>query len=53
MKGGLLKYVCRKKKDEVVLSTGGITLATQTVNNGQVIFTNLEGAYIVQVGGSF
>jgi hypothetical protein len=52
--GGSIKVLFPVEKEEVVLSTGGITLATQTVNNGQVIFTNLaEGTYRVSVGGSF
>jgi hypothetical protein len=52
--GGAIKVLFPAEKEEVVLSTGGITLATQIVNNGQVIFTNLaEGTYLVSVGGSF
>jgi hypothetical protein len=47
MKEDLLKYYFLRKKDEVVLSTGGITFLPKPFN-GQVIFTNLaEGTYIV------
>lgn len=52
--GGSIKVLFPVEKEEVVLSLGGITLSTQTVNNGQAIFNNLsEGTYIVSIGGSF
>ncbi|PKH66899.1 hypothetical protein CXF59_13360 [Flavobacterium sp. ALD4] len=52
--GGSIKVLFPIEKEEVVLSTGGIILGTQVVDNGQAIFSNLsEGTYEVKVGGSF
>ena len=52
--GGSIKVLFSVEKEAVVLNLAGVTLATQIVNNGQVIFTNLaEGTYRVSVGGSF
>ena len=52
--GGAIKVLFSVEKEAVVLNLAGVTLTTQIVNNGQVIFTNLaEGTYRVSVGGSF
>jgi hypothetical protein len=52
--GGSIKLLFPVEKEEVVLKSGGITLSTQTINNGELIFSNLsEGTYEVSVGGSF
>jgi len=52
--GGSIKVLFPNEKEEVVLSNNGVILSTQTVNNGQAIFNNLnEGTYRVSVGGNF
>lgn len=52
--GGTIKVLFPAEKEEVVLSIGGIILSTQTINNGQAIFSNLsEGTYRASVGGNF
>lgn len=52
--GGAIKVLFPVEKAEVILSTEGVILSTQTVNNGEVIFNNLnEGTYKVSVGGNF
>jgi hypothetical protein len=52
--GGAIKVLFAVEEEEVVLSSVGILLNTQTINNGQAIFDNLnEGTYRVSVGGNF
>lgn len=51
--GGVIKVVFAENNAEVILLLNGITKATQTINNGQAIFDNLEvGTYTVKVGGN-
>lgn len=50
--GGVIKVVFPIEKENVVLSKGGVSLSTQTITNGQAIFSNLtEGIYIINVRG--
>lgn len=50
--GGVIKVVFPMEKENVVLSRGGVILSTQTITNGQAIFSNLtEGTYIINVRG--
>ncbi|PQB03130.1 hypothetical protein BST83_17545 [Polaribacter filamentus] len=52
--GGAIKVLFPVEKEEVVLSIEGVILSTRTVNNGEVIFNNLnEGNYKVSVDGNF
>lgn len=51
--GGVIKVLFTKNNEEVVLSKLGTTYATQSINNGETIFSNLEtGTYTVKVGGN-
>ena len=50
--GGVIKVVFPVEKENIVLSREGISLSTQTITNGQAIFSNLtEGTYIINVRG--
>jgi hypothetical protein len=50
--GGSIKVLTLLEKQEVILSTSGVTLSAQIINHGQVIFDNLnEGTYKIKVGG--
>lgn len=52
--GGSIKILFSTEKEIVVLSSNGVELATQTINNGQAIFNNLsDGIYKVSVGDNF
>ena len=51
--GGAIKVLYTENSYEVVLSKENTTYATQTITNGQAVFTNLEvGTYKVKVGGN-
>lgn len=51
--GGVIKVLYTENDLEAVLSIGGSTYATQTIHNGEAIFSNLEvGTYSVKVGGN-
>ncbi|SNR71643.1 hypothetical protein [Lutibacter flavus] len=51
--GGVLKVVFTENNLEAVLSKDGSTYATQTIHNGEAIFSDLEvGTYNVKVGGN-
>ncbi|MFV5690717.1 hypothetical protein ACM55K_01690 [Flavobacterium sp. LT1R49] len=51
--GGSIKVLALLEKQEVILSILGVTLSSQIINNGQVIFDNLnEGTYKIRVGGN-
>lgn len=50
--GGAIKLLYSKEGETVRLMTGTLTLSTQAIANGQVVFNNLnEGTYKVIVGG--
>lgn len=50
--GGVIKVVFPVEKENIVLSREGVSLSTQTITNGQAIFSNLtEGTYIINVRG--
>lgn len=50
--GGAIKLLFPKEGEVVSLISGSLTLTTQTITNGQVVFNNLnEGTYKVVVGG--
>lgn len=50
--GGAIKLLYSKEGETVRLMTGTLTLSTQAIANGQVVFNNLnEGTYKVVVGG--
>lgn len=50
--GGAIKLLLSTEGQAVSLLSGALTLATQTITNGQVVFNNLnEGTYKVVVGG--
>jgi hypothetical protein len=50
--GGAIKLLYSKEGEAVRLITGQLTLSTQAITNGQVVFNNLnEGTYKVIVGG--
>ena len=50
--GGVVKVVFPVEKENIVLSREGVSLSTQTITNGQAIFSNLtEGTYIINVRG--
>jgi hypothetical protein len=51
--GGVIKVLFTENEVEVLLIKDGATLATQTINNGEAIFSNLEvGEYQVKVSGN-
>lgn len=51
--GGVIKVLYTEDKIDAVLSKGGAEVATQTINNGETIFKDLEiGTYRVLVGGN-
>lgn len=50
--GGAIKLLYSKEGEAVRLISGTLTLSTQTIANGQVVFNNLnEGTYKLVVGG--
>jgi hypothetical protein len=50
---GVIKVLFTENEVEVLLIKDGATLATQTINNGEAIFSNLEvGEYQVKVSGN-
>lgn len=51
--GGVIKVLFTENEVEVLLIKDGATFATQTINNGEAIFSNLEvGEYQVKVSGN-
>jgi hypothetical protein len=51
--GGVIKVLFTENEVEVLLIKDGATLAAQTINNGEAIFSNLEvGEYQVKVSGN-
>ena len=51
--GGVIKVLFTENEVEALLIKGGTTFATQTIHNGEAIFSNLEvGEYQVKVSGN-
>jgi hypothetical protein len=52
--GGAIKVLFPIENEEVFLSVGGIFVDKQIINNGEVVFNNLnEGTYSISVAGNF
>jgi hypothetical protein len=51
--GGVIKVMFPIEKENVVLTKAGVTISTQSITAGQVLFSNLtEGTYQISVGGN-
>ena len=50
--GGVIKVLSSQNGLEVILLKEQVTLVSQTINNGEVLFTNLvEGDYVIKING--
>jgi len=51
--GGVIKVLFTENNQDVVLSKSDVPYATQSISNGETVFSNLEtGTYKVKVGGN-
>ncbi len=51
--GGVIKVLYPIEKEEVVLTRDGVSVSTQSITNGQALFSDLkEGTYTISVGGN-